>query len=295
MKILPFGLSWGRFFKDLRQEMSEDRMTTGAAALAYYLTLALFPALIFLLSILPFLPVHDIDKGIMDLLRQVMPGEAADMVRTVVEDITTKRKGGLTLLGLLGTIWAASSGVAAVMNELNVTYDVKEGRPWYKVRGIAIGLTFGLGLLIVGALLLVVLGESIHPTIANALGTSPIIGSAFQALKWVIVVGALLFAFAVAYYFGPDVEQSFKYITPGSVFGTAVFILASLGFKAYVVNFGNYSATYGSIGAVIVLMLWLYVSGAVFLLGSEVNALLEHYSPEGKSKGEKDEPASAAA
>ena len=142
---------------------------------------------------------------------------------------------------------------------------------------------------------LIVFGDALQSWIASALGESALLGGAFQALRWGIVLGALLLAFGVMYYFGPDVEQKFRFISPGAIGGVVLLILASLAIKLYVTNFSDYSKTYGSLGAVIVLMLWLNVTGLVILLGSEVNALLEHYSPEGKEKGEKREPLRRAA
>jgi membrane protein len=135
----------------------------------------------------------------------------------------------------------------------------------------------------------VVLGGVLQDWIGNRFGTSEWLLMVFAAFRWLMIVLALLLGFALIYYLGPDVEQSFKFITPGSVFGVALLIAASLGFKVYAASFGDYNATYGSIGAVIILMLWLYIAGLVILLGSEINALVEHYAPEGKEKGEKTE------
>jgi membrane protein len=161
--FLPRNLKWKVFFKDLKKEVLEDRLLSGAAALAFYLTLAIFPALLFILSLVPFLPVPNIDQAIMDMVRQALPGDTAELVKRVVSEVTSQPSKGLISVGFLGTIWAASSGMKAVIDELNVTYDVEEGRRFLKVRSIAIGLTVGMGLLVIGAFLLIVLGEVIHP------------------------------------------------------------------------------------------------------------------------------------
>jgi len=290
-----YGHSFKEFFKDLRSEIREDNVSNGAAALAYYLMLAIFPAMIFLLTLLPYLPIQDLDQQIMGLLRQGMPSEAAQVFTDTVTQITSQKQGGLLSIGALLTLWAASSGMYAIMQQLNITYDVTEGRPFWKVRGTALLLTFLFGALIIGAFGLIVFGDALQSWIASALGESALLGGAFQALRWGIVLGALLLAFGVMYYFGPDVEQKFRFISPGAIGGVVLLILASLAIKLYVTNFSDYSKTYGSLGAVIVLMLWLNVTGLVILLGSEVNALLEHYSPEGKEKGEKREPLRRAA
>jgi membrane protein len=284
-------IPWKRFGKDLRSEIKDDNVSNGAAALAYYLMLSIFPAMILMLSVLPYLPIANLDQAIMDALRQALPGEAANMFTDVVQNVTTQRSGGLLSFGILATLWAASSGMYAVMQQLNITYDVKEERPFWKGRAVALMLTLMFGVLVIGAFALIVLGGVIQGWLASMLGGSGLLTFVFAAFRWVVIFALLLLGFAVIYDFGPNVDQSFRFVSPGSLIGTALLILASLGFRLYVENFGQYSATYGSLGAVIVLMLWLYITGLVLLLGSEINALVEHYRPEGKRKGEKREGA----
>lgn len=290
-----YGHTWKEFFRDLKKEISEDNVSNGAAALAYYLTLAIFPAMLFLLSVVPYLPVADVDKAIMGLLYQVMPGNAATMFQSTIDEVTKNKKTGLLSFGALATLWAASSGTLAIMQQLNITYDVTEGRPFWKTRGTAVLLTILFGALIIAGFSLVVFGGKIQEYLSSSLGWGAGLLMAFAAVRWVIIAATLLLGFALMYYLAPDVDQKFKFVSPGSVFGVAVLVGASLLFKAYVTNFGKYEATYGSIGAVIVLMLWLYVAGLVLLLGSEINALIEHYAPHGKEKGEKVEPEQRAA
>ena len=289
-----FGINvpFKKFGKDLYNEISEDNVSNGAAALAYYCTLALFPAMIFLLTLLPYLPVANLEQALMDFIRQALPGESSTMLTDTLRGIMADRKGGLLSFGLLATIWAASAGIVAVMQQLNITYDVKEERGMIKARFIAIALMLGLGVLVVGAFALIILGGVLQNWLAANLGVGGIVLTLFSVLRWVIIAAALLLAFSITYYFGPNVEQEFKFITPGSIFGTVVIAMVSLLFKIYVENFGNYNATYGSIGAVIVLMLWLYITGLVLLVGSEINSLVEHYAADGKEKGEKRLPSS---
>lgn len=284
-------VSWKTFFKDLYKEIDEDNVTNGAAALAYFLMLAIFPATIFLLSLLPYLPIPHLDQAIMDLLRQSMPPAAADMFMETVNSVLSTRREGLLSLGALGTIWAAMSGVKAVMDQLNVTYDVRDSRPFWKTRAIALMLVGMLGVLVISAFGLIVFGGVLQDKLAGAFGYNQVLLGTFVAFRWGVILAMLLTAFSITYYFGPDVEQDFKFITPGAVLGTLILIGAALGFKLYVSNFGSYEATYGSVGAVIIMLLWLYVMGNVILLGSEVNALFEHYASDGKNKGEKELPA----
>lgn len=291
---MPYGQSWKNFGKrfagDLKNEIKNDNVSNGAAALAYYWMLAIFPAMIALLSLIPYLPIPNLQQSVMDLLSQMLPGDASKMFTGTVQEVVSQRKGGLLSVGLLLTIWAASNGMYAIMQQLNITYDIKEGRSFFKVRGTAIGLTALVGLLFVGGLSLVVFGGVIQNAIGSWLGTGAVLTTVFAVVRWLIIGAAMTLAFSVTYYFAPDVEQKFKFITAGSVMGVGLLILASLGFRLYTDHFGKYGATYGSIGAVIILMLWLNITGYVILLGSEINALIEHYSPKGKDKGEKQQP-----
>ena len=280
-------VGYGRFFRDLWREINEDNISSGAASLAYFLMLAIFPAAIFLLSLLPYLPIPNLEEAIMDLLRQVMPAQAAGLFTTTVENVVSERRGGLLSLGFLFTLWAASNGMAAVMEQLNVTYDVKDERSFFKRRGLALLLVVLFGALVVGAFGLIVFGGVLQEQLARVIGWSPALLAFFAGFRWAVILGMITLGFSTIYYFGPDVEQKFRFITPGSVLGTVILVAAALGFRFYVERFGSYEATYGSLGAVIILLLWLYVAGLVLLLGSEVNALLEHYAEDGKSKGEK--------
>lgn len=281
------GMPVTQFMKELWREINDDDIFNGAAALGFYLTLAIFPAMIFTMAVLPYLPVPHVDEAIMDLLRQAMPANAAQMFSDVVEQVTNEKQAGLLSLGALGTLWATSSGMYAIMQELNITYDVKEGRGFLKARLTAIGLSVLYVVLMVGGFSLIVLGGTIQDWLGTRLGFSDALLWAFAALRWFIILAGLLLAFALIYYLAPDVKQKFKFITPGALLGVALLVAASLGFAFYAQNFGNYDATYGSIGAVIVLMLWLYIAGLVILLGSEINALVEHHARDGKLKGEK--------
>jgi membrane protein len=290
---LPVGSSHGasamQFIRDLYQSINDDNVFNGAAALGFYLTLAIFPAMILLMSVIPYLPIAEVDKAIMDLLGQALPPEAFGMVEKVVAEVTRERRGGLLSFGVLATLWAVSTGMYAIMQQLNITYHVKEGRSMIRGRATALALSLLFGVLVLGAFSLVVIGGIIEDWMGNRLGFSDLLLTVFAAFRWLVIVLALLLGFAVIYYYGPNVEQKFRFITPGSVFGVVLLVAASLIFSFYTRNFGDYDATYGSIGAVIVLMLWLYIAGLVILVGSEINALLEHYSASGKQKGEKRE------
>lgn len=280
-------LTWTDLFKRTFNEVMADNCLNLAAQLAYYFFLALFPALLVLVALISFFNVHDLMNTIVATLGRVAPGEVLDIVRDQIAKIANGNKGGLLTVGVLGAIWSSSSAITAIVSALNEAYDIQEARPWWKVRIIAVGLTVALAVFIVIATALVLVG----PTVAEKVAAWFHLGGAFEwtwkIVQWPVVFVLVSLGVAMVYYFAPDAEQRFIWITPGSVLATALWLLISLGFKIYVTNFTSYNATYGAIGGVIVLMLWFYVSSLAILIGAELNAEIEHASPYGKDPGEK--------
>lgn len=282
-----YGVSARKFVRDLYQETNDDDVYNGAAALGFYLTLAIFPAIIAMMNVIPYLPIARVDEAIMDLLGQALPDEASVLVAGVVDQVLSEQRGGLLSFSLLATLWAASTGMYAIMQHLNIAYDVKERRSFIRARATALVLSLLFGALVLGAFSLIVLGGIVQDWIGNQFGFTSALLAFFVVFRWVIIVLALLLAFAIVYHYAPNVERSFKLVTPGSIFAVAMLIFTSLVFSFYTKNFADYNAAYGSIGAVIILMLWLYMAGLVTLVGSEINALLEHYNAESKLKSER--------
>lgn len=282
------GISLGRFLRELNAKTKDDNVFNGAAALGFYLTLAIFPAMILAMSVVPYLPIPRVDMAIMDLLQQAMPSDAANMFSNVVRQVMAQQNGGLVSVGALGTLWAASTGMYAIMQQLNITYDVKEARSFIRARAVAIGLSILFGLLMLTAFSLIVLGGIAQDWIAQRFGASEALLAFFAVLRWVIIVLAILLSFSLTYYLAPNVEQrKFAFVTPGGIAATLMLMFASVGFALYVQNFAEYSAVYGGIGAVVALMMWLYLAGLVMLIGSEINVLVEHHSAGGKAIGER--------
>ncbi len=271
------GISAKQFLRDLLSQIRKDNVFNGAAVLGYYLTLAVFPAMILLMSVIPYLPIDRVDEAIMNLLGQIMPSGAYTLVEGVVAEVTETRSGGLLSFGLLATLWAASTGMYAIMRQLNMTYDVAEARTFFRARAMALVLCLVFGVLVLGSFALIVLGSAIEGWIQHIVGPSQLLSVSVAVLRWVLIVLGLLLGFALIYRFAPNVDQPFAFISLGSVVGVMLLILASLGFLGYVKNFAHYQATYGSIGAVMMLMLWLYIAGLVILVGSEINAVLAQH------------------
>ena len=263
----------------LWRESREDELFGRAAQLSYYALLALFPALIFLTALMGLFSVQNYMPELMSYLRNVLPADALSMVRRFLIQITEGSGANILSLGALGALWASSSGVTAIMDALNVVYDVKEdSRPFWRSRLTAIVLTLALAGFVILALTLVLYGSSIGSWIADFVGLGRAFAWAWNILQWPVILALMLLVVDAVYYVCPDIEQEWRWITPGSVFAVFMWVVVSLGFKAYVDNFGDYNKVYGSIAGVIVLMLWLYWSGMVLLLGGEINAEIEQAS-----------------
>jgi len=202
----------------------------------------------------------------------------------------TEQKGGVLSFGILAALWSSSSAVVAITAALNQAYDVQEGRPWWKVRGIAVLLTMGLSLFLLLAAVLLIFGPQLGRGLASLVGLGTVFELTWNILRWPVSAGLLIVALALVYYFAPDVEQEWKWITPGAVFAVLATLLTSLGFSLYVNHFGSYNKTYGSLGAVIVFLTWLYLTGLCVLVGGEINAEIEHAAPGGKAPGHKTIP-----
>ena len=263
------------FSKRVWHEIQKDRVFTGAAALAYFLLLAVFPGAIFVLSLLPYLSIPHMQQAIMDLLHQVLPAQSASLFGETVRNLVSEKKGGLLTFGFVFTLWSASTGMYAIVQQLNVAYDVKERRPFWKVQGTALVLMLLFVILVIGSLSLVIFGGVIQSWLASSIGWSRPLLMFFAALRWSIIGISLLLGLAVIYRFGPDVTAKFRFISPGTVIAAILIALVSIGVQFYVLEFGkNYNATYGSLGAVIILMLWLYLAGVAILVGGEINKIL---------------------
>ncbi|MGA9814797.1 MAG: YihY/virulence factor BrkB family protein [Terriglobales bacterium] len=262
------------------REIQDDHVPDGAAILAYYFLLAAFPAVIFVLSLLPFLPIPHLQQAILDLLHQILPEQSANLFEATVHYVASEGREGLLTFGVIFTLWSASTGIYAMVEQLNVVYGVKKRKPFWKARGTAILLMVLFVLLAIGSLSLVIFGGIVQSWLASIIGWSRPLLLFFATLRWIIIAGALLLALAVAYRFGPDVKVKFRFISPGNVVAATLIAIASAGFRFYVSRFGNYSATYGNIAAMIILMLWMYAAGIALLVGCEINSILHPPRPE---------------
>jgi membrane protein len=282
---LPIG--WLDLFKRTAKETSADDGFGLAAQLAYYFFLALFPALIFLLALASVTASGDLINRVIGMVSGVLPPDVINIVRDQLTAIVKHNSGGLLTFGAVTALWSSSAALVSLISALNRAYDVEDARPWWKQRGIAILLTIGVAIFVLISIALVVAGPELADALARRVGLGPAFELTWKILQWPVVFILIASALALVYYFAPDVEQDFVWITPGSFIATLLWMAGSLGFRIYVVNFGSYNETYGAIGAVMVLLLWLYMSGLAMVVGAEMNAEIEHASPHGKAPGEK--------
>jgi membrane protein len=273
------GLTWRRLGARIWAEVYEGDLFTRAAALSYYFLLALFPLLIFLTAALGYFAEGgtELRKSLLYYLASVAPRTASALVRSTVAEITENADGSKLSFGLLAALWFASYGMGAVGDTLNAAYGVRESRSWWRVRLISLGLTVALAILIVSALALMFYGGEIGQSLAARLDLGDAFVATWKILQWPIVLAFVLFSFSLIYYYAPDLKhQKWYWITPGSLAGVVLWLLVSFGFRVYLNYFDRYTVTYGSLGAVIVLLLWFYLTGAAILVGGKVNAEIEH-------------------
>jgi len=289
------GLGWIELGKRVWAEINNDDVWGRSAQLAYYFLLALFPLLIFLTATLGMLlgAGAGLRTAMFNYLSQVMPGSAFQLVDTTMGEITGASGAGKLSFGLLAALWAASNGMGAITHALNASYDVTESRPWWKQRLAAVVLTIALSVLVITALVLMLWGGRAADFLAAHYQLGGFFPVAWKTLQWPIIFAFMVTSFALIYYYAPDLkDQDWKWLTPGSAIGVVLWLLVSFGFKAYLHFFDSYSTTYGSLGAVIVLMLWLYMTGVAILIGSEINSEIENAAaeagaPDAKERGEK--------
>lgn len=292
------GMPWRVLAGRVWQELYAGNLLTHAAALSFYFLLALFPLLLFLITILGFLTDagDEMRASLLAQISRIAPPSASKLVYATVDEVAQNADGSKLSFGLITALWVASSGVAALGESLNAMYGVKESRPYWRTRLLSIGLTMAIIVLIVSALMLMLYGGEIGEAIANYFNQGSRFITLWSVLQIPIALGIALFSFALIYYFAPNVyDQKWYWITPGSIVGVLLWLLVSVLFRIYLRHFDSYSLTYGSLGAVVVLSLWFYLTGTAILLGGKMNAEIENAAakagmPEAKHHGEKVAP-----
>lgn len=283
-RLLPFAVMflpgrdvpWKRFLREFYREVGDDHCLDFAGSVAFSAILAIFPFLLFAVALAGLVINPATLDTLVTQIENVAPPQVAQILTDRLHALTAGAAPGLLTVSAIAAIWAASSAVAALTTALNEAYDVEESRPFWKTRGMAILVTLAGAVLFIAASVIAIM----TPVLAHWVGGP--IGTMIMWLRWPVAAGIMLLVIASLYHFLPDIEQRFRFVTHGSAVAVVIWVLASLGFSLYVEHFGRYEVVYGALGGVIVLLLWLWISALVILLGAEINAMIEHYGREEK-------------
>ncbi len=289
------GLSWKELGKRVWGGIDQNDLTNRGYELAYNFLMAVFPMLLFLVALFGIFAKEGsaLQQNLFMYAQQALPPAAYTLVSKTLQEVIHNTGGGKLTFGLALALYSASGGMVQLMTNLNNAYAVREGRSWIKRHLIAIGLTAGISVLVIAAMFLVLAGGNIAHLAAAKWGLGDFAVVGWKVLEYVLALVFIVFSYAVIYYFAPDLkERHWYWITPGSVIGVALWIAVTAAFRVYLHFFNSYSKTYGSLGAVIILLLWFYVTGLAFLVGGEINATIEHAAaehghPEAKPEGKK--------
>ena len=270
-------------------DLLENHTMQMAAALAYYFVLSFFPALIFLSAAVAYLPVPDLFNQALSVMARFLPADSMGLVRRVLSDVITPNRGTFLSFGIFGTLWAASGGFAATIEALNLAYEVKDDRPFWKTRPLAVGLAFLTGALMLVALAVMIAGPKFGVWFAERVHLSYVFVLLWPYIHWSIAIGFTILAVEALYFLAPNVKQRFWATLPGAILAVGGWIALSYLLGLYFRHFANFNKTYGTLGAAVALMTWLYWTGFAMLVGAELNAELAKISSEGKIE-EKHEP-----
>jgi membrane protein len=268
------GLSVRQLAARVWAEVLADEILDRAAALSYYFLFALVPALLFLTVLLGLLPVGGLLDRLLAFAARVLPPDAMSVLTGIASQVVRGAGGGLLSVGVAGALWGASRAVQSIITALNVVYDVRRPRPWWRRQLVSLMLTVTFSLFTLTGLGLLAFGERLGRALAARAGLGPVFAASWPVLHWLAVAVLLLTALDLVYHFAPAVRQCWHWLTPGSAFALVAWLLASIGLRLYVTHVANYNAIYGSIGGVILLLLWLYASSVALLVGGQINAVI---------------------
>ena len=287
------GLTVVQLGKRAYHEIDEDEVFTRSAALSFYFVAALVPMLFFMMAMLGlFGRSHDLQSDLFSYAGRFMPPDAFTLLQKTLKEITTNSTGLKLVIGLLLALWSGSGGMRSIMDALNRCYHVKDSRPYWKQILISVAMTVIIAALTITALVIVLYGAAIANFVGSHLNLSAVTVLAWRVVQWPVALFFVVLSFAIMYYWSPDAKQDWAWITPGSLIGVLLWIVASIGFRVYLHFSNSFSKTYGSLGGVIILLYWLFITGFAILIGGEINSEIEHAAaerghPDAKAEGEK--------
>jgi membrane protein len=280
-------MGWWHFFKFCRKlikQIGEDDLSGRAAEMAYKFFLALFPFMIFMVATGSFAAeIFGIDNPVDQVMNEIgpsLPEDAQSLLRTQLENVTQSKNPALLSFGILGSIWAASSGIGTIAKALNTILHVHEQRPMLRRYAVCVGLTIIAGIFLIASVVLIVAGQAFGRDLADSLGLSSAAALGLTLLRYVVIALLLLLAIAFVFWAAPAIDLPFQLVSPGAVTFVVVWLPFTYLFGLYVTNFGSYNATYGTLGGVVVLLVWIYFSSFIFLIAAEVNAIVAHRETE---------------
>jgi membrane protein len=278
------GLSPWQLLRNVIDEMIANSLFGRAAELAFYFLFALFPLLLVMMTLFGLFSSHrvELQNHLLSYFADFLPPTAFQLLQTVANDLSTNASGGKLTLGIVFALWSVSGGICSIISALNSVNHVRESRSWLQVRAIALGLTLVITVLLLAAMFLVLVSSDFAGWLGARLGLQPIVILLWKAIQWPAAIFFVSASSLLIYRFGPDLkDRHWHWMTPGTAFGLLVWLAASLGFRMYLHYSNHYSATYGSLGGVMILLLWLYISGLAYLLGGAINAEIQRTAARG--------------
>ena len=272
------GLTPPRLIYRVLRAIAQDELFARASGLAFDFVLALFPLMVFMLALFGLFESHgsQLLSSLLSYFADFLPSAASQLFDGIVDELAKNSGGGKVTFGIVAGLWFASGGMSSMISTLNAVFRVREARSWFRVRAIALALTLAIAILLLSALLLVFVGNQVVDWIAAQFSWSSFLAVAWKDFRWPAAALFVMISFSLVYYAGPNLSQHrWHWVTPGSLFGMLLWLAASVGLRIYLHFFNTYSATYGSLGAVMILLVWLYVTGLAFLIGGEINAEIE--------------------
>jgi membrane protein len=272
------GLSVWQLARNVLGDIVAHNFLGRASELAFDFLFALFPLLLFMLTLIGLFTSRssEMQGDLLAYFADFLPSTAFALLNNTTVELAANASNGKLTLGILLALWFASGGVSSMISALNLAYDARETRPWLRIRAIAICLTLLISILLLAALMLVLVSGHVVDWLGAELSLTPEVVALWKALQWPAAIAFMILSYALIYYFGPNLkDRRWHWITPGSAFGVLLWLAASVGLRIYLHFFNSYSTTYGSLGAVMILLVWLYVTGLAFLIGGEINAEVE--------------------
>jgi membrane protein len=272
------GLTPRRLARNVWAEIGANNLLGRASELAFDFLFALLPLILFMLTLFGLFASRSVElqSDFLSYFSDFLPPAASQLLRTTVAELAARASGGKLTFGVVVALWFASGGTSSMISALNLAFHVGETRSWLKVRAIALGLTLFISILLLTAFFIVLVSGDFVDWLGTELQLLPVVVLAGKTLRWPAATLFVVFSYSLIYYLGPDLEgRRWHWITPGSAFGALLWLLSSIGFRVYLHFFNSYGTSYGSLGAVMILLVWLYVTGLAFLIGGEMNAEIE--------------------